>query len=510
MTNHYRSIAESFLEEPRAHIAAMKNPKMRGGPFVGASLDHYDTVRRWHEGMVDTYDRLEKLAEALRHLEVNLLPQYSGESLEGLYADLPAELSGRIELFYDRDNRTPDYRVIEPLMYSSEFYDESLHQVRFSRIEQDSREFALTTPMLEYEPDQLLVDVPLGSKLLDEIFAGGLSADDLGRIADQLKLSGERLKLFDEYFEQRDDSGPEPADDNDVIEYIGHACVLVRHAGTTFLVDPVLSYSDYPDGDDDRFTFANLPPVIDYVMITHNHQDHMLFETLLKIRHRVSTIIVPRSTNASIVDPSMGSILRRLGFSQVVEMDDMEEMRAGQSSTITALPFLGEHGDLRIRTKSGWLLRLGEQSLLFAADSTNIAPGMYEQVHDLIGPVDTVFLGMESVGAPVSWVYGPLFTEPLPRALDQGRRLNGSNFDQARQIVDALRPQAVYVYAMGQEPWLGAIMSIEYTDDDPATIDSAALVDSVRAEGNRSKRLYIRETLTLDGTPLSDRTSATR
>jgi hypothetical protein len=30
------------------------------------------------------------------------------------------------------------------------------------------------------------------------------------------------------------------------------------------------------------------------VLITHNHQDHILFETLLQIRHKVSEIIVPR------------------------------------------------------------------------------------------------------------------------------------------------------------------------------------------------------------------------
>ena len=88
------------------------------------------------------------------------------------------------------------------------------------------------------------------------------------------------------------------------------------------------------------------------------------------------------------------------------------------------------------------------------ADSNNLEPRLYEHVHELVGDIDVVFIGMECDGAPLSWVYGPLLTKPLARKLDQSRRLDGSNCEKGLQLVNSLKPQQVYVYAMGQEPWL--------------------------------------------------------
>jgi L-ascorbate metabolism protein UlaG (beta-lactamase superfamily) len=353
--------------------------------------------------------------------------------------------------------------------------------------------------MLEYGPEQLLVDVPLNSPLLDTIFRGGLTGAELDDLAAGFGLRGERAARFASYFEPTPPPAPEPADSSagdDVLEYVGHACVFARYRGTTFLVDPVLSYGGYPGGAENRFTFADLPERIDHLLITHNHQDHMLFETLLRIRHRVGRVLVPKSTNASLVDPGLGGILRRLGFTDVVEVDDLETLSCG-SAEVVALPFLGEHGDLRIRSKTGWLLRFGERSMLFAADSTNISPTMYTKVAEVIGSVDTVFIGMESIGAAASWIYGPLYGEPLDRRTDQSRRLNGSNFPQAREIVDALEPDEVYVYAMGLEPWMGIVMAIDYDESHPAIVDSDLLVRHVQDKGGTAERLHLRRTLRL-------------
>src|SRR5215813_13743875 len=104
--------------------------------------------------------------------------------------------------------------------------------------------------------------------------------------------------------------------------------------------------------------------------------------------------------------------------------------------SITAIPFLGEHGDLNVASKSSYLLRVRDHSLLFAADSCNISPCLYHHVHREIGDVDTLFVGMECDGAPVSWIYGPLFLKKLDRSMDHSRRLAGSNFDRAFAMVD--------------------------------------------------------------------------
>ncbi|WP_033443413.1 MBL fold metallo-hydrolase [Saccharothrix sp. NRRL B-16314] len=493
--NRFTSIMESYLDSPEVHATAVRQPRMHGGPWVHAH-EHYDAIAAWYRESAPQRALLGELFDAIQRLEEDILPRYTGGCLDPVYQELPEALSGRVEVFYGRDNHSPDYRFIEPLMYASEFYDESLQQVRFSPVVGDAREFALTTPMLEYTPDQLLVDVPLNSPLLDTVFRGGLDEEGLSRLTADLGLVGERAERFARYFEQTPD--PVARDESalpDVLDYAGHACVFVRHEGTTFLVDPVLSYTGYAGATEGRFTFADLPDRIDHVLITHNHQDHMLFETLLRIRHRVGTVLVPRSTNASLVDPGLAGILRRLGFTDVVEVDDLEERACGTAVAV-AVPFLGEHGDLRIRSKTGWLLRLGERQVLFAADSTNISPSTYAKVVDITGPIDTVFIGMESTGAAASWIYGPLYPEPLSRREDQSRRLNGSDFEQAKAIVDTLRPDEVYVYAMGLEPWMGIVMAIDYDESHPAIVDSDLLVKYVASQGNVAERLHMRKTLT--------------
>ncbi|EEP74977.1 polyketide synthase [Micromonospora sp. ATCC 39149] len=489
--NRFTSIIDSYLSDPQVHATAVRQRKMHGGPWVHA-YEHYDRIASWYQAAAPQRERLGELFDAIRQVEEEILPRYHGECLDPVYQELPSALAGRLEVFYGRDNRTADYRFIEPLMYASEYYDETWQQVRFGPVTRDAREFALTTPMLEYTPDQLLVDVPLNSPLLDLIFRGGLTEAELADVTARFGLTDQRAELFASYFEP----APQPTGTatGDVLEYVGHACVFARHDGTTFLVDPVLSYGGYPGGAEHRFTFADLPERIDYLLITHNHQDHMLFETLIRIRHRVGTVLIPKSSNASLVDPGLGGILRRLGFSHVVEVDDLDTLDCG-SAQVVALPFLGEHGDLRIRSKTGWLIRFGERSVLFAADSTNIAPTMYAKVAEVIGRVDTVFIGMESIGAAASWIYGPLYGTPLDRRTDQSRRLNGSNFQQAKDIVDALDPDEVYVYAMGLEPWLGVVMAIDYDENHPAIVDSDLLVKHVRDKGRTADRLQLRRTL---------------
>ena len=92
-------------------------------------------------------------------------------------------------------------------------------------------------------------------------------------------------------------------------------------------------------------------------------------------------------------------------------------------------------------TKSAYLLRVDSHTLLFAADSCNISPKMYEHVQRELGDVEVLFVGMECDGAPVSWIYGPLLTQHLERPKDQSRRLAGSNFERAIAMVEQFRLQ---------------------------------------------------------------------
>ena len=214
-----------------------------------------------------------------------------------------------------------------------------------------------------------------------------------------------------------------------------------------------------------------------------------MFETLLQLRHQVKQVIVPKNNGGGLADPSLKLILQNIGFSRVSEIDEMESI-AVEGGSITGLPFLGEHADLNIRTKLAHLITLNGQSILCAADSNNIEPTLYQHIHGLIGDIDVLFLGMECDGGPLSWLYGPLITKPLARTVDQSRRLNGSDFDSGMDIVRLLKPKQVYVYAMGQEPWLTYLTSIQYTEQSRPIIDSNKLVAECQKQGIKSERLF--------------------
>jgi L-ascorbate metabolism protein UlaG (beta-lactamase superfamily) len=272
------------------------------------------------------------------------------------------------------------------------------------------------------------------------------------------------------------------------MRYFGHACILIETKDVSILVDPLVSYYGY-HSDIAHFSDIDLPDVIDYVLITHNHQDHILFETLLPLRHKIRNIIVPRTTGGALQDPNLKLTFANAGFNNVIEIDEMEEIRFG-NCVITGVPFTGEHSDLNVKAKSCYHMAIDRFSFLFVADSRVLESRLYTHVQKLLGDVDVLFLGMECDGAPLTWLYGPLLTEDLARDKDQSRRLAGSDFEKGITLVDIFHPQEVYVYAMGQEPWLEFISTVRYTEESKPIVQSDKLVAECISRGITAERLF--------------------
>jgi len=76
------------------------------------------------------------------------------------------------------------------------------------------------------------------------------------------------------------------------------------------------------------------------------------------------------------------------------------------------------------------------------------------------------------------------------RSIDESRRLNGSNYEQGIDIVNTFKCRDVYVYAMGQEPWLNYVMSIKYTEQSRPIVDSNRLIADCTSRGITSERLF--------------------
>ena len=487
-------IMQSYVQAPMIHAAAVKNPKMIGGPFIDYNGQRVDEIKDLIEETQAKRKDLIELQEAICILDEMLRNEARGYSLEPLYDRIPAPLKGYVELVYDL-NHQPSFRLIEPLLYKSHYYDRLSQSLMFSFINQDDRPFVLSTPRLDGVNDVHL-RLPFAHAGIDELFKMARTPQSF----DYLKTALEIPDAADERFRAMltaEAPIPYTRYDGDGARwrYFGHACILLETKSTTILLDPVLSYTY--ENDISRYTYADLPDEIDYVLITHNHQDHIMFETLLQLRHKIKTLVVPRSGTGALQDPSLKLLLQTLGFRHVIELDEMEELQIADGS-IMGLPFLGEHADLDIRTKLAYCVEVGGQRLLFAADSCNVEPTLYQHVHELLGDIDSLFLGMECDGAPLSWVYGPLLTQPLDRDKDQTRRLAGSNYERGMGIVNTFGYKNVYVYAMGQEPWLNYVMSVKYTEESTPIVASNKLIATCQQQGITAERLYGEKELVLD------------
>jgi len=224
-------------------------------------------------------------------------------------------------------------------------------------------------------------------------------------------------------------------------------------------------------------------------LITHVHHDHFVFETLLRIRHKVGCLVVPKCSGIFYGDISLKLMAHQLGFTNVQEVDPLDAITLNNGE-IVAVPFLGEHNDLPF-AKSGYLIQADKKQILFAADSNCLDKRMYENLCAQRGAIDIVFLGMECIGAPLSWVYGPLLPKLPDYKLCQSRRSNGSNAEAAMNLLDAVKNRQVYIYAIGREPWLQYFMALEPDDNDAYMQEIGKLLDACQRKGFiEAKRLY--------------------
>lgn len=490
--NWHLKIMRSFIATPQIHISAQKNQAMLGGPFINYPVERVSEIKELLEKTLQENASLLQFASAIKTFEEKLRTEAIGYSLDPLYQKMPEPLQGYVELVYDLYNQ-PSMRFIEGLLYKSPYYQPLAQSIVLSLIHRDDRVFMMTTPRLVH-PQYLNLQVPFAHEALDELFQMKTVSRPFSYIKERLNIL-EKEELFRSFFTEEAPLSNQAYKDKDVrIRYYGHACIMIQTSKTSILIDPVISYK-YDDNGISRYTFEDLPEWIDYVLITHNHQDHFLIEVLLQLRYKTKTIVVPKS-GGSLADPSLKLLLKYIGFKNVVEMDEMDEIEI-EDGTITGLPFLGEHSDLNIRSKLAYLIRMKGRSILCVADSNNLQPKLYDHLHDLFGELNVLFIGMECDGAPLTWLYGPLLTKSIPRKMDQSRRLDGSNFERAIDMVKHFDPQQVYVYAMGQEPWLKHLMSMSYTEISRPIVESNKLVQECSCRGIISERLFAKKEIIL-------------
>ncbi|WP_199609979.1 MBL fold metallo-hydrolase [Flocculibacter collagenilyticus] len=489
MVKTHLRLMKSFVNNYELHIIANQNPEMAGGgEFVDCSAEQVEDVKRLIEKFENEGAIFKELADSVSALDDLIKSHKSGETIEPLYDQVPEHLKGYVELFMDLYHN-PSYRLIEGLLYDSEYYKRELQSVSFGILDDDAnRPFVLSTPRLA-DQNNIQLRLPFASPLWDIIFKARELPISKAQI-DQVFQAGDTQGGLD-YMELFTTEPPsltyQAPEQGSEASYIGHAGFMVHNKEVAVVIDPVIAYRTNKIKHD-VISFSQLPPKIDYLCLTHNHSDHVNIESLLQIRHKVDTVLVPKNNGGSLCDPSLKLILQQIGF-KVMELEDMEVIGLPEGK-LMSIPFLGEHGDLNIRSKTAWFIELAGKRMYFGADSANVEPKMYQHIAKITGELDILAIGMECVGAPYTWLYGALTTDPVSKNIKDSRRLNGSDFDKASNMIKIFNAKQVLIYALGLEPWYGYFMGVDYSDDSEQIVQSNQLLEHCSSLNIPCERAY--------------------
>ena len=476
----------SFVASPTVHIAANADPKMYGGPFMSLAESDVPAIARLVEETSSGAAALLALAQDLKDVSTSLQEKANGYSMNDFYATLPPSLQGLIEFLYTT-NHQPDIRLFEGLMDAQDYLDDAQEIMLEARAERD-RHFFMSTPRLDTS-ESLSFKMPFADQRLDELAAMRKRPASFAAIAKAFEVEDKDLATFRNLFTETAPALPTRTDpvsgDQVRVRFFGHACVLFETKDVTVLFDPFVAIESKADN---RFTMNDLPDFIDYVVLTHHHHDHFNPEMLLQLRHRIGRVIVPQNNSGALADPSMKLALRKLGFTNVDMINPFDQVDL-PDGRIMSLPFTGEHADLNIYSKQAIALKLHDRQFLFLIDSDGRDLFLYKRIMERIGKIDALFIGMECHGAPLNWLYEPLLFKPVSRRNNESRRLSGADCERAWGIVNQVQAPQVYVYAMGQDPWMKYVMGLEYEADSIQLVESERLLERAKAAGIPATRL---------------------
>lgn len=181
--------------------------------------------------------------------------------------------------------------------------------------------------------------------------------------------------------------------DDDYLVWFGHSSYLLQIDNTKILVDPVFGRAspipliNNPFNGTDIYSTNDLPSTIDYLIITHNHYDHLSKDDIKALKDKVNIAITPLG---------VGKYLRNWGFKtdNIIELDWDEEYTPKDDFKIfclTARHFSGRKLlDNNTTLWASYLLKIKDKQVYIGGDSGY--GKHFKDIGDRFGKIDLAFL----------------------------------------------------------------------------------------------------------------------
>jgi L-ascorbate metabolism protein UlaG (beta-lactamase superfamily) len=194
------------------------------------------------------------------------------------------------------------------------------------------------------------------------------------------------------------------------ITFVNHSTFLIRHKGINIITDPIWSErtSPFQWAGPKRMRppgirFEDLPK-IDYVLISHNHYDHLDINTMLRVwKEHEPMVICPLG---------VGAFLNNHGISNTIDLDWWQTIQKAdfRFHCVPAQHFSGRGMFDRDATLwAGYVIESGQRKIYFAGDT-----GYDQEMFSEIGKrFDTIDISLIPIGAyKPQWFMSPIHVSP--------------------------------------------------------------------------------------------------
>ncbi len=183
-----------------------------------------------------------------------------------------------------------------------------------------------------------------------------------------------------------------PKEEDLTVTWLGHSTILIQMQGMNILIDPVFSDITSPVRFVGPKRYSKMPieidelPEIDIVLITHDHYDHLDYQTIKKIDKKVKRYIVPLGIENHLERWNVSS-------SKITNMAWEEEINV-QGLTIGCMP--AKHYSGRKIIDSGntlwasWVLKNDNYQIYDSGDSGY--GSHFEDIYKKYGTFDLVLM----------------------------------------------------------------------------------------------------------------------